>query len=914
MPAGSSFGYADVEALFQEAVDLAGDERSVLLDRRCGGNRELRREVELLLKHYAEASDQFLTHVHAEVAQLVESALPRRIGDFEIIGLVGQGGMGVVYEAQQHQPRRSVAVKAVRSGLASDEALRRFEYEAAVLARLQHPGIAHVYHAGVGDQESRDGSIQRTPFFAMEFVRGQPLNRYAEQRRCTLRERVTLMIRVCDAVEHAHQKGVVHRDLKPQNILVDESGAPRVLDFGVARALQRDAQQPTMHTQATQLIGTVPYMSPEQVSGRVEDVDTRSDVYALGVVLFELLAGRLPYDIPSGNLAAAARVISEQPPLRLGAVQRAARGDLETIVDKALAKDAARRYPGVQALRDDLQRYLDGEPIAARRDSLWYVARKLLARYRLPIGAIAVLALAVLVTSVAATLLAIERGSLLAGRQMRFEQVRKLTSGLLFDMHARIEKLPGAAPARKYLIDSGLEYLESLALDAGDDPTLQLELAESYSRLAALQGNPNYVNLGDTDGALRSYRESLAWAERYALTDPDSVRSQRMPGLAHSGMGDVLRLQGDQVAALAAYEQALQIAERLWATNPDDSEVALDLANAQIKIGAVDEAAGRHDSARARRERAVELIEATLARNPTDKARVQLAMAHVQLGDSQRSAGDPTASLASYEASLALRRALLEEAPENVDYQRGVALALQRVGNGKLLPAMASTLPPGAALENYRESLERFAALARADETDVRAARDLTTAHEKVGTVHLKALEWAPAIEHFRSSLAIRHRLVQRDPQNVDFASDLAVGHLHLGRALAGNGDHPGAEREYRAAVDITAQIYERDPQHAWRTRAAAVMRYDMGLLYAAIAELPDTPEAQRPESWRKARAEMAISLRLFTELKESGRLAASDTSILDMISREIARCDEMIDAASKPASAPATAPAAVGD
>ena len=908
MPAGSSFGYADVEAIFQEAVDLADDERRRLLDRRCAGNRELRSEVEVLLKHYAEASDQFLTRVHAGVVKLVESALPRRIGEFEIIGLVGQGGMGVVYEARQHQPRRTVAVKAVRSGLASDEALRRFEYEAAVLARLQHPGIAHVYQAGVGEQESRDGAIQRTPFFAMEFVRGEPLNRYAEQRRCSLRERVALMIRVCDAVEHAHQKGVVHRDLKPQNILVDENGAPKVLDFGVARALQQDAQQPTMHTEATQLIGTVPYMSPEQVSGRVDDVDTRSDVYALGVVLFELIAGRLPYDIPSNNLAAAARVISEQPPLRLGAVQRAARGDLETIIEKALAKDVARRYSGVQALRDDLQRYLDGEPIAARRDSLWYVARKLLARYRLPIGAIAVLALAVLVTSVAATVLAIERGSLLAGRQMRFEQVRKLTSGLLFDMHARIEKLPGAAPARKYLIDSALEYLESLAHDAGEDPTLQLELADSYSRLAALQGNPNYVNLGDTDGALRSYRESLAWAERYAKSDPGSLRGQRLPGLAHSGMGDVLLLQGDRTAGLTAYEAALDTAERLHAAHPEDSELELDLASAHIKIASIQEAMGKHESARTHRELAIELNEATVARDPSTKARVQLAVAYVQLGDSQRTAGDPAAALASYERSLTMRRTLLEAAPDNVDYQRGLALALQRVGNAKMLPAIASTLPPGAALDNYRESLERFAALARADDTDARAARDLTTAHEKVGTVHLKAFEWALAIEQFRASLAIRQRLVLRDPQNVDFASDLAVGHLHLGRALAGDGDHPGAEREYRAAVDITAQLYERDPQHAGRTRAAAVMRYDMGLLYAAIAELPDTPASQRPEIWSNARAEMAIALRLLTELDESGRLAPSDKPILDMMAREIARCDEMLVAASQPTSAPAPA------
>src|SRR5215468_3470847 len=251
--------------------------------------------------------------------------IPSRIGRYSILRILGEGGMGTVYEAEQESPKRAVALKVIRAGHVSPEMLRRFEHESAVLGRLQHPGIAQVYEAGTV-QDERGHSV---PFFAMEFIRGVPLTDFAEKWKLGTGQRLDLIARICDAVYHAHQKGIIHRDLKPGNILVDESGQPRILDFGVARATDSDIQQATLQTDIGQLIGTVPYMSPEQVGGDPGELDTRSDVYALGVIAYELLAGRLPYDLKRRAIHEAARVIREEEPTRLSVVNRTLRGDVE---------------------------------------------------------------------------------------------------------------------------------------------------------------------------------------------------------------------------------------------------------------------------------------------------------------------------------------------------------------------------------------------------------------------------------------------------------------------------------------------------------------------------------------------------------------------------------------------------------
>lgn len=295
--------------------------------------------------------------------------IPESIGHYRILRLLGEGGMGAVYEAEQDQPRRLVALKVIRAGWASPELIRRFEQESQALGRLQHPGIAQIYEAG-----SAETPFGMQPYFAMEIIHGKPLIEYAREHKLSTRRRLELMLTVCDAVEHAHQRGIIHRDLKPGNILVDEAGQAKILDFGLARATDSDAQA-TRQTDMGQLLGTLAYMSPEQVLADPLALDTRSDVYALGVILYELLAHKMPYPL-SHLLHEAVETIRLTEPQKLSSVDRAYRGDIETIVSKALEKDKERRYSSAAALADDIRRYLRDEPIVARPPSTVYQLTK----------------------------------------------------------------------------------------------------------------------------------------------------------------------------------------------------------------------------------------------------------------------------------------------------------------------------------------------------------------------------------------------------------------------------------------------------------------------------------------------------------------------------------------------------------
>ncbi|MHC4942509.1 MAG: protein kinase domain-containing protein [Planctomycetota bacterium] len=393
------------------------------LDRACEGDAQLRKEVEKLLAHDfhgKEAKGKFKPGMGRDLlagaiasssrepgevgSAPPKSPLPERIGQYRILEKIGEGGMGTVYLAEQDHPLRRVALKVIRPDLFSPSLLKRFQFEAEVLGRLQHPGIAQILEAG---QVDTGGG--RLPYFAMEYVEGIGLRSYAKKHDLGIRSRLELVARICDAAHHAHLKGIVHRDLKPDNVLVvDVSttttsngvrefarlGQPKVLDFGVARATDSDVQMTTIQTDIGKLVGTITYMSPEQVEGDSSLLDARSDIYALGVLLYELLSGRLPFDLRNKPVPEAARIIREEEPTRLGSIRTVFRGDIDTIVCKALEKDRERRYASAAELAADIRRYLANEPIIAHPPSTFYQLRKFAKRNK---GMVAGLVLAFLI-------------------------------------------------------------------------------------------------------------------------------------------------------------------------------------------------------------------------------------------------------------------------------------------------------------------------------------------------------------------------------------------------------------------------------------------------------------------------------------------------------------------------------------
>ncbi len=551
-------------AIFVAVRRLAPDLRDAYLDEACGSDETLRRDVEMFLSVDDEGGDALATQALGEkfnefVAEAIvgDDAIPQSIGMYRIVRKIGEGGMGVVYEAQQENPDRRVALKVIRPGVATPKLLRRFQHEAQILGRLQHPGVAHIYEAGVADTGQ---GMQ--PFFAMELIEGRPLLDYIKHNHLDARKRFALLASICDAVEHAHQKGVIHRDLKPANILVNSSGQPKVLDFGVARATDSDVQLTTMQTDVGQLIGTLAYMSPEQVAADPLALDTRSDVYALGVLAYEVLVSRLPYDIGNRMIHEAARVIREDEPTSIGTIDRTLRGDVETILLKALEKDKVRRYQSAGEFAADIRHFLKDEPIVARPASTFYQVQKFAKRHR------------TLVSGIATTFLALVIGLVVS-----------------ISMYLDAERARASESEQRTIAQQETEK----AKQARDAESEQRVIAEQEADkataindfiLTGLLESSNPWKTHSRDVSMVDVLDSLAGSagETFADQPAQEAESRHTLGVTYHGLGDLKK-------AIEQLEIATEIRRQLHPDGHDDlAESLLQLAFTVNTMGRFDEA------------------------------------------------------------------------------------------------------------------------------------------------------------------------------------------------------------------------------------------------------------------------------------------------------------------------------------
>lgn len=633
--------FLQAKRLFLEAVKIAPQNRATWLTEHCGGNSTLRHEVDALLQADATEAVVDMPAVGSDFGKtlLTAAATPLRVGEFRILGLLGAGGMGEVYEAEQAQPRRRVALKVIRDVMLTQGLIDRFRHEAQVLALLQHDGIAKIYETGLARVEGvvpsdRDPEV---PFIAMELIRGEPISQYARHHQLTVAEIVDLFADVCDAVQHAHQVGIVHRDLKPGNILIQPPDTartdavptpqstlvsaarsidltasrsslrrrpqPKIIDFGVARLTAEDPGLQTLHTRQGQIIGTIPYMSPEQIGGQPDDIEARADVYALGVILFELLTGRLPYELPNRSIVEAARVIRETEPIRPTSLRRELRGDLQTILLKALEKSPGRRYPTAAALADDLRRFRLNQPITARRPSTLYLTQKFVRRHR------------TLVAGTVATLLALTLGligtTVYAMRAVRERDVADQARKMADQQSLEAQRQAANAEATLAFLTNDLLAAVDPSNAQGRELTVREALDAAAARLpgrfpnaplieAALRYTlgETYLNLDRTAEAERELQRALAL--RTAALGPDHLDTLRVA----SAVGVLLEQENKPAESLAVRQDILRRAEQNYGHDHQRTLAARnDLADLLSNVGRSAEAAVLFRDLAATRER-----------------------------------------------------------------------------------------------------------------------------------------------------------------------------------------------------------------------------------------------------------------------------------------------------------------------
>jgi tetratricopeptide (TPR) repeat protein len=489
-----------LDALYDAAAALDPADRGQFIEQNCADDEEVRRA---LLDAFGSDARSGLTEVVQRAAAVATTSAAdtdttwagRRVGPYRIERPLGHGGMGAVYLAirDDSEFHKQVAIKTLKFELESGPAIARFRQERQILAHLEHPNIARLLDGGTAEHG--------TPYIALEYIDGVQIIDWCQQKNLSISDRLRLFCQVCDAVQYAHQHLIVHRDIKPGNILVTPDGVPKLLDFGIAKLLDAEALAGFHTMQTSGQMMTPDYVSPEQVRG--EPVSTATDVYSLGAVLYELLTGSRPHALRSYDPAEIARVVCEtaiRPPSTQG--HRHLRGDLDNIVLKAMQKEPSRRYSSATALAEDIRRYLDGLPVSARADTAVYRAAKFVRRHRLGVAA-TVAVVASLAVGVALAL----REARIAER--RFAQVRELANTFLFQFYDQVTPLAGSTAVRASIVETAQKYLDGLAAEVGNDRELTRELAQAYERLGDVQGRTRRANLGQLDNARRSYQRAL---------------------------------------------------------------------------------------------------------------------------------------------------------------------------------------------------------------------------------------------------------------------------------------------------------------------------------------------------------------------------------------------------------------------
>jgi eukaryotic-like serine/threonine-protein kinase len=807
--------WAQIKELFGSALEQQPGERSAFLRKACGQDQELRSEIESLLASFDSNQSVAADLAPANAATGPAAVAGQMIGHYRVIRQIGSGGMGAVYLAVRadDEYNKRVAIKLVQAGIDTQEILNRFRHERQILAALDHPNIAKLLDGGT--------TAQGLPYFVMDYVEGTRIDEYSDTHKLSVRERVRLFRDVCSAVQYVHQNLVVHRDLKPGNILVTPEGVPKLLDFGIAKLMKPELFTSALDATRVEFrLMTPGYASLEQVRG--EPVTTASDVYSLGVILYELLTSLRPYQVKTDSPAEILRAVCDQEPSRPSTaitradkgdaggksstpegralmrgtvpekLKRQLRGDLDTIVLKALRKEPSRRYVSAEQLSEDLRRHLEGLPVTAHSDSWSYRSGKFVGRHKAGVAAAALILISLVAGVLATTWQARVARQERAKAQQQFNDVRRLTTSLLFEFHSAIQDLPGATPARKLMVQRALEYLNKLAQQARGDPGLQRDLAEAYLKVGDVQGNPYIPNLGDSRGAEQSYNQALQISQTLTQADAQDWAAREYLARSYKSLGEVLPVLGQPTEGLANLRQACSAFEALTAAKPDRSEFRQELAACYESLGDLEGHSGRLNLS------------------------------------------DPVSALESYRKSLGLYQALLASEPGNKVARRGVAVLQIRMGDLLVRDDLK------AAMNNYRAALPVIQDLAASDPTNAEARRLLATAYQKVGSALEDLGDLKGALKNYDDAAATREELMRADPSNALASMNSVISLRYLGDLLYKMNDRAGALAKYQRAVEILDRMSAAEPDNVMVQGRDSVMRIFVGQTLAEMGKMAE--------------------------------------------------------------------------
>ncbi len=849
------------------AMELGGDERKVFL---ATLSAEIRASVERLLAADAKAEGFISEPVLVERGAVAAGREPEAeegqiIDGYRLIRKIGTGGMGAVYLAEHSGEGFShkVALKLIKRGMDTDSVLKRFLMERRILANLEHPYIARMLDGG-----STTGGL---PYFVMEYVDGEEIRKYCDMHKLGLVQRLELFRKVCDAVANAHQRLVVHRDLKPTNILVTKDGEPKLLDFGIAKLTSPDWNAELNEATITQFrVMTPEYASPEQLAG--DATATSTDIYSLGVVLYELLTGERPHSTRGKTPKEIVESVLSKEPAKPSTVwlERPAtetddtsfkrsdptasddrstrqtprsvepahlRGDLDNIILKAMRREPERRYRSVQEFSEDIRRYLAGLPVTATADSKLYRFKKYFHRHRTGVvgtaAALSLLIAAMAVTGWQYTVAERER----AAAERRFTDTRSLARSALYEIYDAIDAVPGTTTAKALLATRALEYLDRLAAEGSNDPYLLTELADGYQRIGDIQGGYGRANLGQTAEAKISYAKARSLREAVVASGAKDPKFRFKLAMAYAKTAESDLLESNVQGYYENHIRSLETFRSLETELQGDEDYLFELGASHANAGRAAGSVGRVEEGLELLNKGEEILRGLYERNTADLVR---------------------------------------------------ATAVSTV-NDLIAEVLSSIGRKSEALDHLNRSASFIFPLLEANRENTDLARNSAATYYSISIAECDLGRYDSALQNADKAVETIRGIAERDPQNADLAKVYAMTLFAKARALARGGRPAEGLPILFDVLERARSLRTSDPANEITQLQIAYVDDEIGRAYLAIASA-ETRRTAKLATLQKARASLQQALDTYTKFASS--LSGEDAQRPQLVAGEIAKCD----------------------